>query len=157
MSSFVINDRSTAALAAMLDRVTGAARWSGSIRYGIYYGRDLYDLLSKEWSTMFDRKCIELDSQKIYAVLRRMNVKAYGERYYDKDITAPEVMPVGEWVNTADRNPWQMLKTFECYLYQCCEGSITKSELYKELVHAKNDYAKYLISKIPDYSEAVWG
>lgn len=157
MSCFIMNDKSTAALAAMLDRVTGAARWSGRIRYGIYYGRDLYDLLSKEWSSMFGRKCVELDSQKIYAVLRRVNVKAYDERYYGKDITVPEEMPVGEWVNTADRNPWQMLKTFECYLYQCSEGDILKSELYNELVHAKNDYVKYLISKIPDYSDAVWG
>ena len=157
MSSFVINDRSTAALAALHDRATGAARWSGRIRYGIYYGRELYDLLSKEWSTMFGSKCVELDSQKIYAVLRRMNLKAYGERYCVKDITTAEEMPVGEWVNTADRNPWQMLKTFECFLYQCAEGSITKTDLYNELCHAKNDYMKYLISKLPDYADAVWG
>lgn len=157
MSSFIINDRSTAALASMLDRVTGAAHWSGSIRYGIYYGRVLYDLLCKEWSSMFGCKCVELNSQKIFAVLRRLNVKAFGERYHDKDISIPEEMPIGEWVNTVDRNPWQMLKTFECFLYQCTEGSIVNTELYKELCHAKNDYMKYLIGKLPDYSEAVWG
>ena len=156
MSCFVISDKSTAAIAAMLDRATGAARWSGSIRYGIYSGRELYELLRAEWSALFGRKCVELDSQKIYAVLRRMNVQAYGERYYGRDVSTPEEMPVGEWVNTADQAPWQMLKTFECFLYQCDEGSVAKSELYQALVVAKNYYMKHLIKKIPDYDKANW-
>lgn len=156
MSCFILNNESTAALATMLDRATGAAYWSRTVRYGIYSGRELYDLLCSEWSAQFGRKCVELDSRKIYAVLRQMNAEAYGERY-NRDAATPEEMPVGEWLNTADRNPWQMLKTFECFLYQCDEGTVAKSKLYQALVQAKNYYMKHLIGKLPEYAAAVWG
>lgn len=157
MSCFILNNESTAALAAMLDRATGAAHWSGTVRYGLYGGNELHFLLSKEWSLITGRRCVELDSQKIYAVLRSMNEKAYGERYRSNTNNESEAMPVGEWVNTADRNPWQMLKTFECFLYQCNEGTVAKSELYQALLTAKNHYMKYLIGKLPEYAEANWG
>ena len=157
MSCFILNNESTAALAAMLDRATGAAHWSGTVRYGLYGGKELHFLLSKEWSLITGRRCVELDSQKIYTVLRSMNEQAFGERYRRITNIEPEAMPVGEWVNTADRNPWQMLKTFECFLYQCNEGAVAKSELYQALLTAKNHYMKYLISKLPEYAEANWG
>lgn len=156
MSCFIINNESTAAIAAMLDRAANAAQWSGAVRYGIYSGRELYELLRSEWSAQFGRKCVDLDSRKIYTVLRRMNEQAYSERY-SRNVNTPEEMPVGEWLNTADEKPWQMLKSFECFLYQCDEGAVAKSELYQALVLAKNYYMKYLIGKLPEYAAAVWG
>ena len=105
---------------------------------------------------MTGRRCI-LDSQKIYEVLRKMNENAYSERYRSESSSESETMPVGEWVNTADRNPWQMLKTFECFLYQCNEGTVSKSELYQALLRAKDQYMIYLVSKLPEYAEANWG
>lgn len=156
MSCFILNNESTAALAAMLDRTVNAARWSGTVRYGIYSGRELYELLRSEWTAQSGRKCVDLDSRKIYTVLRHMNEQAYGERY-NRDAATPEEMPVGEWLHTADSKPWQMLKTFECFLYQCDEGNVAKSELYQALVCAKNYYMKHLINKLPDYDAAVWG
>ena len=78
------------------------------------------------------------------------------ERYI-RDTGASEEMPVGKWLETVDGNPWQMLKTFECFLYQCNEGTVAKSELYQALVQAKNHYMHYLINKLPEYAAAVWG
>ena len=63
----------------------------------------------------------------------------------------------GKWLETVDGNPWQILKTFECFLYQCNEGAAAKSELYQALVQAKNHYMHYLVNKLPEYAAAVWG
>lgn len=157
MSCFILNDKSTAAIAAMLDRVTGAAKWANTVRYGVYHGRDLYALFKREYEQMTGNRCSTLDSQKIYAVLRRLNEQAYGERYLKKSINEPEEMPIGEWVNTVEHAPWQMLKTLECYLYQCDEGEAGKSELLGELQRVERYFAKYLINKIPEYDNANWG
>lgn len=156
MSCFILSDESTAALAAMLDRAANAARWAGAVRYGIYSGQELYELLCSEWSSQAGGKCVDLDSKKIYAILRRLNVQAFSERY-SRDAGTSEEMPVGKWLKTVDGNPWQILKTFECFLYQCNEGAAAKSELYQALVQAKNYYMQYLISTVPEYSAADWG
>lgn len=156
MSSFIIRNESTAALAAMLDRSANSVRWSGSIRYGIYNGSELYTLLCQEWESATGRRCVDLDAPKIYTVLRRLNERAYGDRYHRLAEEVAAGMPRGEWLNTVDAKPWQMLKTFECYLYQCDEGSVSKSELYQALAVAKNHYLHYLVNKLPDYAEANW-
>lgn len=155
MSCFILSNESTAALAAMLDRAANAALWSGSVRYGIYSGNELYELLRSEWSAQFGCKCIDLDSKKIYTLLRRLNVQAFSERY-NRNADTSEEMPAGKWIQTVDGNPWQMLKTFECFLYQCNEGATAKSELYRALAQAKNYYMQYLIDTVPEYSTAVW-
>ena len=157
MSSFIINNESTAALASMIDRVANAARWSGRCRYGIYNGDNLYTLLQQEWEVATGRRCTDLDPSKIYVVLRRMNERAYGERYHRLADEVAAGMPRGEWLNTVEAKPWQMLKTFECYLYQCNEGSVGKSDLFQALTLAKNYYMKHLISKLPEYAQADWG
>lgn len=156
MSCFILSDESTAALAAMLDRAVNAARWAGTVRYGIYSGRELYELLCSEWSSQTGGKCIDLDSKKIYATLRRLNTQAFSERYR-RVVDVSEEMPAGRWLETVDGNPWQILKTFECFLYQCNEGAAAKSELYQALVQAKNHYMHYLIGKLPEYTAAAWG
>lgn len=155
MSCFILSDESTAALAAMLDRAANAARWAGAVRYGIYSAGALYELLCAEWSSQTGGKCIDLDSKKIYATLRRLNTQAFSERYR-RVVDVSEEMPAGRWLETVDGNPWKMLKTFECFLYQCNEGTVAKSELYQALVQAKNYYMHYLIGKLPEYAAAVW-
>lgn len=155
MSCFILSDESTAALAAMLDRAANAARWAGAVRYGIYSAGALYELLCAEWSSQTGGKCIDLDSKKIYATLRRLNTQAFSERYR-RVVDVSEEMPAGRWLETVDGNPWQMLKTFECFLYQCNEGTVAKSELYQALVQAKNYYMHCLIGKLPEYAAAVW-
>lgn len=157
MSSFILKNESTAALASMLDRAANSARWSGTVRYGIYNGNELYTLLRQEWEEATGRRCLDLDAPKIYVILRRMNERAYGERYHCLADEVAAGMPKGEWLNTVDTKPWQMLKTFECYLYQCDEGSIPRTDLYKALKQAQRYFMAHLVNKIPDYSEADWG
>lgn len=156
MSCFILSDESTATLAALLDRAANAAHWAGTVRYGIYSAGSLYDILCNEWSTRFGGKCFDLDSQKVYTLLRCLNVQAFGERYA-RDAEASEEMPSGGWLKAAEASPWQTLKTFECFLYQCNEGTAAKSELYQALVQAKNHYMHYLIGKLPEYTAAAWG
>lgn len=156
MSSFIVKNESTAAIASMLDRSVNAARWAGTVRNGIYNGRELYTLLMQESEKITGRRLADLDACKIYNVLRKLNEQATGERYRNVTPYEFQEMPKGEFCRMAESNPWQMLKTFECYLYQCDEGSVPSTDLYKALREACRYYMKHLISKIPAYAEADW-
>jgi hypothetical protein len=52
----------------------------------------------------------------------------------------------------------QVLKSLQCWLYQCCEGDVSETELYKLFAI---DIQMYLMSKIidtlPEYQDAEWG
>jgi len=52
----------------------------------------------------------------------------------------------------------QVLKSLQCWLYQCHEGAVPETELYKLF---DNDIRVYLMSKIiatlPEYEKAAWG
>jgi len=52
----------------------------------------------------------------------------------------------------------QVLKSLQCWLYQCCEGEVPETALYKLFDH---DVRVYLMSKIiatlPEYQNAEWG
>jgi hypothetical protein len=157
MSSFIMRNESIAALATMLDRSVNAARWAGRVRYGLYNGNDLYSLINQEYTAMTGRRTADLDAYKIFNVLRCMNEKATGQRYNDVQPYEFMDMPKGEWCAMAESNPFQLLKTFECYLYQCDEGDVSKCDLFIALRKSCNYYMKHLIGKLPAYAEADWG
>jgi hypothetical protein len=52
----------------------------------------------------------------------------------------------------------QVLKSLQCWLYQCNEGDVPTTELYGLF---DTDVQMYLmdtiITKLPEYEEATWG
>ena len=50
----------------------------------------------------------------------------------------------------------QLLKSLQCLIYQCSEGSVVKTGLYKKLIEVKNDLMDLIIRDLPEYENAVW-
>ena len=50
----------------------------------------------------------------------------------------------------------QLLKSLQCLIYQCSEGSVVETGLYKKLIEVKNDLQDLIISDMPEYKKAVW-
>ena len=50
----------------------------------------------------------------------------------------------------------QLLKSLQCLIYQCSEGSVVETGLYKKLVEVKNDLMDLIIRDLPEYENAVW-
>ena len=55
-----------------------------------------------------------------------------------------------------NNNKAQMLKSFECYMYQTCEGDSTKKSWYKVLDSIKDQLAYELAHQHPMYANAKW-
>ena len=51
----------------------------------------------------------------------------------------------------------QVLKSLQCFLYQCTEGTIPKRKLYKTLRDIERVLINDIISKLPEYDKAEWG
>lgn len=51
----------------------------------------------------------------------------------------------------------QALKSTECIRYQCSEGNITETKLYKQLTIITNILKDCIIDELPLYKSAEWG
>ena len=156
MSCFIVSDQTTAQLAEFLEKAANASEWSKTFHCSVYNGKDLYFVLASKWSKITGRPCTSLDVKKVYGVLRHLNNEAYGERYLTHPLNELEELPAYYEGNQEIRNPWQLLMSFDCYLYQCEEGKIPQTEIYKELKKAREYFAAFCIKKYTPYGEAEW-
>lgn len=92
--------------------------------------------------------------EEIYKLLYSLNLKAYNARYKEKGEFIPD------FVESAPRftNNFQIIKTMQCWLYQCNEtDDVTESDFYKIIETVVNIYMKYVFMHLPQYEFAVWG
>ena len=50
----------------------------------------------------------------------------------------------------------QVLKSLDCLLYQCSEGEVPKTPLFKALNDYSNFLAHSIVGRLPDYDKAEW-
>lgn len=97
----------------------------------------------------------EEENGDMHNLSQRMNVlnkKAYnicykeegGFKFFKHDETKTEY------------NIYQILKSLDCFLYQCLEGDIPKDDLYKTLDNVRKILTNYIITHLPDYKKAKW-
>jgi len=55
-----------------------------------------------------------------------------------------------------EKNLYQILKSLDCFLYQCLEGEVPKDKLYITLSKIKRIIENYIISHLEDYKKAKW-
>ena len=51
----------------------------------------------------------------------------------------------------------QAHKALSCFLYQCSEGNVPETKLFKALEHVKAAIANSIVSNLPAYENAKWG
>ena len=54
-------------------------------------------------------------------------------------------------------NPWQLLRSLDCFLYQCGEGTVPETELYQKLDKVRVDLAGVLARRTDQYQACEWG
>ena len=112
----------------------------------------------------------------IYQKLYELNLQAYRERY-NRDPEIDENRETGfvsgasidrprEYTTCAghvgaipviERWHYEILNKLECYLYQCCEGTIDETKIYKALQTTAAALTRFIVHAAPDYVRAPWG
>lgn len=84
-------------------------------------------------------------------MLWNMNQEAVNYRYNEN-----EKAPKYEYQRVEATNH-QLYKSLQCFLYQCSEGDINQTQLYKHVEKIKDEVARQLIEYTKEYEEAEWG
>lgn len=90
----------------------------------------------------------------VFMALNTLNSLALKVRYNEEP--APGYKYSGIKLSETSRNKIQCLKSLNCLIYQCSEGSVVKTGLYKKLLEVKADLSADIISDLPEYDKAVW-
>lgn len=90
--------------------------------------------------------------RKLYA----MNQQALVERYNDNtpapEFTGQRMRPL----TYSKQELVQIYKSMHCLLYQCSEGDVPDSELFKQLELAAGAVASRIVNMMHEYQQATW-
>jgi len=109
------------------------------------YDRDLYEEYERNYDLAKD--------------LYEMNVQALKERYEDPtDLIRPFEFTDEFWMDIENnqKDKAQFFMSLSCYLYQCCEGDVPKSELYKRLEDIEHKLAHEIAMEWAEKKSAEW-
>jgi len=90
--------------------------------------------------------------EKLARAMFDMNVCAVCQRYPDK----LEIYEFG-YVSEPLPTKIQLIKSLDCFLYQCSEGDAPERPLYKALDHIRLTLCGEYVSNTPEYDKAMWG
>jgi hypothetical protein len=91
-------------------------------------------------------------NQKLGEALLNLNLEAYRQRYTASEDDLPLYKFKWELVSLP-----QALKSLRCLIYQCSEGNVPDTPLYKELDALSHRWALKLCDMVPAYNTADWG
>lgn len=156
MSCFIVNPRTLARMANYI---------CAHINNG-YNCTHIALEVSYEFRQLVSNRYGEANEEKIYQELYKLNHKAYNTRYEgrhepeenDLDKFAEyDNPPIGMYSGEINANHYQMLKSMECYLYQCAESEeLENSIVYKEVRRFKNAIMCKILHSLPEYNAADW-
>lgn len=134
----------------------------------INHGFNYTGITSADFSCFADcMKGVFADAKEIYKKLYQLNFDAFHGRYDGRhdDECIFKAFPdteIHKPVKYKDHCPvvekwhYQMLKSMECYLYQCCEGDCPKTEIYQAVKQLKNNLMCFIVHYSAEYQAAEW-
>lgn len=99
------------------------------------------------------------DFHKLAEELYKMNQEAVKQRYPDDTsdyINIPDCEKIDWTGNGTKLDKFQALKSMHCLIYQCSEGNIPETKLYKFLSDLVHCWESYIINEMPEYEKAEW-
>jgi len=96
------------------------------------------------------------DPEGLYQKVLNLNLEALDQRYGGDQPSSRDGYKYDPYTD-ARNNRYSELKRIRCYLYQCFEGSVPKTNLYKEIDRVANHLAYDIVSDLPEYENSkVW-
>lgn len=136
MSAFVVDD-------STIDRIV------------TFFGQHDHDYLARIFQPLgYDPA---LEPEAFAQALFDMNCEAVDQRYEDKPARA-EFRPTPYRHQTnPNYTDIQIFKSARCLRYQCSEGDIPETPLFKALDDFIGALAYHVVCQLPEYEKARWG
>lgn len=150
MSAFYVGRESLSMLTDIIVRYQNG----GFNSFGFTFPNELMDWFRGEQGWQRENE--------VFNQLRQMNVDALKARYEDyeemiDDLGYEEGHDIWQPRNGVQFWHYQLLKSLQCYIYQCSEGMVPESSLYKGIDELIISLALFIAHNQPEYEEAKWG
>jgi hypothetical protein len=123
-----------------------------------------FDTLARAACDTFTLERDDVEDGVLGEALRTLNVAAVLQRYPDcsverGDLPGPHPFLPYRYapILAGGGSKVQALKSLRCLLYQCSEGTIPETPLYKALDDLSSRWALEIVEKLPEYDRARWG
>lgn len=154
MSSFIVENKT-------INRIVNFCFWEHDdvLKYEIQ--RELKEININLWNLHETDKETDKVLKAFGEELLKLNLMAFYDRYkHIKEIEQEIKEAIKEYkyedTPLKDRNKFQVLKSIHCFLYQCSEGNIPESNLFKVIQKIGEHIQSNIINNIPEYEKAVW-
>ncbi len=95
-------------------------------------------------------------SETLGKAMFALNIAGVTDRYGDGE--AAHFRTLAYQYTPAHGSPMQVLKSLQCWLYQCTEGDVVTKPLYKFFQDVVEPHVmSRIISDLPEYQQAAWG
>ena len=148
MSSFIVKPETINRIVSYLDRATRR----NSIPQHSYAA-----LLKKYGFSMED----EEQPRDLAGKLFMLNLDAVKQRYPEENklgLPGPlKLVPSDYDGRFTEGSPVTVYKSLQCLVYQCSEGNVPETRLYKFLEDLEHLLAYWIVNSLPEYEKAEWG
>jgi hypothetical protein len=143
MSAYMVADQTINQIVNWLGREVAQASGTISLRQKLL--KLGFDASIAGWAEILGQEMFVLNIQAVDARYGQGEAAKFRKLNYHYHVTQPVSLV-------------QVLKSLHCWLYQCTEGDIPQTALYKLFA---NEVQLYLMTEIidtlPEYQHAVWG
>lgn len=136
MSSFIVEPICINRIVTWLDTAGKRSIYSSNVQRLL----DKYGLVLEELE----------DLDRLVNSLNRLNREAVNDRYKEQ-----EAVQLFKY-NASFAKDIQVLKSLQCLHYQCSEGDVVKTLLYKFLEELEQIIKSKIIDELPEYKAASW-
>ena len=88
--------------------------------------------------------------EKLADALFELNCEALHQRYGDKEFPLFQYQPIHT------RSLVEVYKSLQCFLYQCSEGNVPDTKLFKFMEEFSYRLAHRIVMHLPAYEKAEW-
>lgn len=148
MSAFYVGKDSLSMLTDIIERYLVA----GSDSFGFDFPKEIKEVFN---GASRDSIFSALSADNVLALEERYGIRTAidmydGEDYEDgHDIWKPMEKGVQPW-------HYQLLKSCQCYVYQCTQGKVCESPIYIAMSKLTANIAMYIACSQPEYAKAEW-
>jgi hypothetical protein len=115
-----------------------------------------------QWFKKKVEDALQIDTSKHYweeelgKAMFQLNIDGVNDRYGEGE--AKTFRALNYRYTPAHGSKIQVLKSLQCWLYQCMEGTVIKKPLYQFFdIFVEPHFMSSIISDLPEYNRAEWG
>ena len=139
MSAFMVEDETINKVVTWLKREVSTNHFPLTVAF-----KHHIDLTSDQWEEKLANAMFQLNGDGVNA--------RYGEGEVEQFRPLNFTYKPEPYVSNV-----QVLKSLQCWMYQCSEGDVPQTTLYQFFAEVESYLAVHIVMDLPEYDQAKWG